>query len=101
MKRSALKRCVREIVAEYESKPYDYWDTVTFPLTFERVFEGREIQVEIDILESTPEYLNIDFSVFAGGLSAYFPVGTNIIINKTKKTDKTGAWKEQTSKKNK
>jgi len=84
MKRSTLRRWLNELVSEYESKPYKYWETVTFPITFERVFEGKEVQVEIHVLESTPEYLHIDFSADAGGLSAYFPVGTDIIVNRNK-----------------
>lgn len=89
-KRPFLRRCLQEIVAEYESKPYEYWEIVSFPLTFERIFEDKEIQVEIDILESTPEYLHISFSVFGGWLSAYCPVGTDIIVRKSKETNRQG-----------
>ena len=77
-----LKRFLREIVAEYESKPYEYWDTVALPITFERVFEVREIQAEIDMLESEPEYRHISISVDEGFLFSFSPVGTSIIINK-------------------
>ena len=82
MKRSALKCWLRELTGEYENKPHEYWDKVSFPICFERTYAGRSIQVTIHILESTPEYLHIGFSADAGGLSAYFPVGTDIIVNK-------------------
>lgn len=87
-KRPFLRRCLKEIVTEYESKPHEYWEKVSFPVTFERIFEGKEIQVEIDTLESTPEYLHISFSVFGGLLSAYCPVGTDIIVKRNEKGNK-------------
>ncbi|MDH4239413.1 MAG: hypothetical protein OEW48_07605 [Phycisphaerae bacterium] len=82
-----LKRFLREVVADYESKPYEYWDTVTLPITFERVFEGKEVQVEIDMLESEAEYRHIIISVDEGFLFGYSPVGTSIIIHKDDKED--------------
>ncbi|MHC4462385.1 MAG: hypothetical protein ACYS6W_03445 [Planctomycetota bacterium] len=79
-----IKRCLRELVREYESKPYEYWEKVSLPLTFERAFEGRNVQVEIDILESTPEYLQIGISVDAGWRSFFYPFGQSMIVEKEK-----------------
>ncbi|MBW8042293.1 MAG: hypothetical protein FVQ85_20155 [Planctomycetes bacterium] len=82
-----LKRFLQDVVADYESKPYEYWDTVTLPITFERVFEGKEVQAEIDMLESEPEYRHISISVDEGFLFGYSPLGTSIIIHKDNKAD--------------
>ena len=77
-----VKRCLRGLVEEYKSKPYEYWEKASLPLTFERVFEGRTVQVEIHILESTPEYLQIGISVDTGWRSFFYPFGESIIIEK-------------------
>lgn len=77
-----IKRCLRELTAEYKCKPYDYWDTVDMPITFERAFEGKEVQVEIHVLESTPEYLQIGISVDAGWRSFFYPFGQSFIVEK-------------------
>ena len=82
MKRSSLKRCLKEIVDEYSQKSFEYWDTVTLPVCFERSFEGRSVQIEICECESTLEYRRLDISVDGGGLSAYFPVGQLIVVKK-------------------
>jgi hypothetical protein len=82
MKRSKLRRYLKEIVAEYESKPYDYWQSVDLPIAFEREFDSQNIQFEIHVLESTPGYIHIGFSADAGGISAYFPVGSDIMVRK-------------------
>jgi hypothetical protein len=87
MKRSNLRRYLKEIVAEYESKPYDYWQSVALPITFERQFGSKYIQFEIHMLELTPEYVHIGFSADAGGISAYFPVGADIIVTKPDSAD--------------
>ena len=83
-----LKRFLREVVADYESKPYEYWETITLPITFERVFEGKEVQAEIHMLESEAEYRHISISVDEGFLFGYRPVGTSIIIQKDDKEDR-------------
>jgi len=73
--RAVLNRCADEIAADVQQKPYEYWyDHWTEhdePITFERVFEGRELQVEIHDLELKPEYVHIDVSVDDGRWSAY------------------------------
>jgi hypothetical protein len=89
MKRAIIRGWLQEIVDEYKCNPHEFWESSNFPITFERAFEGRQIQVEIDILESTPEYFHISFSANAGGLSAYFPIGTDIIVKKESMKDNT------------
>ena len=83
MKRSIIRRYLQQVVGEYESKSYDYWQSLSSTVAFEREFDSHNIQFEIDVLESTPEYVHIGFSADAGGFSAYFPVGADIIVKKT------------------
>ena len=92
MKRSIIRRYLDQVVGEYESKPYDYWKSLSETIAFEREFDSHNIQFEIYLLESTPEYVHIGFSADAGGFSAYFPVGTDIIVKKTNST--AGAGKD-------
>jgi len=75
-----VKRCLQKLLEEYESKPYEYWKSVEFPITFERVFEGKEIQVEIHLDESTAEYLQIGVSVDAGWRSLFYPFGITFLV---------------------
>ena len=77
-----IKRCLQDLMAEYKSKPYDYWENVDMPITFERVFEGREVQIEIHVLESEPEYLQIGISVDAGWRSFFYPFGQTFLVEK-------------------
>jgi len=81
MKRSVLKKYAREIASELEQKPYDYWRGANLPLTFERMFEGQLINVEVTLLSSNPEYMQLGIAVDDGGwLSPYFPIGISIVI---------------------
>ena len=71
---------------EYESKPREYWETVSLPLNFERVFEGKVVQVEIEVFNSTPEYDEIAIFVDAGWRSFFYPFGKTIVVRKNKKS---------------
>ena len=77
-----IKRCLSQLLEEYEAKPCEYWAAVDWPITFEKVFEGYNIQVEIHILESTSEYLQIGISVDAGWRSFFYPFGKSFIVEK-------------------
>ena len=77
-----IKRCISQLFEEYEAKPYEYWAAVDWPIAFEKVFEGRNVQVEIDILKSTPEHLQIGISVDAGWWSFFYPFGKSFIVEK-------------------
>ena len=82
MRRKDLKRVLEEIVEEYKKRPYEFWESADFPITFERKAQEKEIQIEIDILESTPDYLDIDFTASSGWYSSYCPVGIGILVKK-------------------
>jgi hypothetical protein len=55
---------------------------VQLPIVFERTLEGKSIQVEINMVESTPEYRELDVWASGGGLSAYFPSGKGFVVKK-------------------
>ena len=82
MRRSLLKKIAKEIAAEYQKYSYDYWFSVELPITFEREYKGRIIQVEIHVLEFQKDYVKIGVSVDGGGLSAFFPACYGFIIEK-------------------
>ena len=90
-----VKRCLESLVKEYERKPPEYWEAVSFPLNFERIFEGKVVQVEIEDVERTPEYDLISICVSAGWRSLFYPFGRIIRVSKKQERlqncDKTGA----------
>ena len=59
MRKSSLIEYIRKVVAELEQKPYEHWIKQKFPITYEDVLEGKEVQVQIDVLETTPEYIHL------------------------------------------
>ena len=81
-KRALFKRCAGEIARECEQRSYDHWVAADFPVVFERSFEGTEVQVEVELLESTPAYVHLLVSVDDGGIWAYAPPSESTIIRK-------------------
>ncbi len=81
-KRDLFKRCARQIARECEQRSYDHWVGADFPVVFERSFEGTQVQVEIELLESTPEYVHVLVSVDDGGIWACAPPSESTIIRK-------------------
>ena len=79
-----VKRCVATLIQEYKNKPLEFWEGADFPITFERSFESKVVQVEIDLLESTPEYLQVGIIVGAGWRSWFYPFGKTIIVQKNR-----------------
>ena len=77
-----IKQYFEEIIKEYKSKSYIYWDTIELPIVIQKDIEGKGVQFEIDLLKTTPEYREIDVTVDSGGLSAYFPYGKSFKIMK-------------------
>jgi|GEM_PF-4551856 len=81
MKRKDLTRCAQEIATTLHDASYDDWATKSYPLTYEHEFEGKSVQVEIQLLEKKENYLQLLVSVYNGGLSAYNPPGILAIIS--------------------
>lgn len=82
MKRSILKSYARAIAEDAETKSYDYWRSQDFPVTYEEVRNGREIQVEIVLLEDKPDYLHLHVGVSGDWLSDYIPACYGAMIRR-------------------
>ena len=83
MTRRFLNSCVRNIADQIRDRPFAYWKTRTFPEVFQQTCNGRVINVELNLLEDTQQYLHIGIAVDDGRwLSTYWPVTTSIIVNK-------------------
>ncbi len=82
--RAFLKHCLRILKEEYSQKPYKYWKTVKLPICFERNFENKNVQVEIDVLEECETFINIVITADRGFFSQYFPARISLIVEKPK-----------------
>ena len=82
MKRKVLKTLFNEVIEEYKQKPCEFWRKGEFPITFVRVFENKEVQFEIDLLENEEKYFHIGVSAGDGLLWSYFPVCSSFIVEK-------------------
>ena len=85
--RALFKRCAEQIAQECEQRPYDHWVAADFPVTFDRELEGKQLQVEIVLLESTADYIHLLVSVDDGGVWAYVPPSVSTIIRRTQTED--------------
>ncbi len=74
-KRSQFKRCAKQIADRLSARPYSFWSRMQEPWTFECMFEGQQLQVEVEVPEVTQEYVLVSVAVDDGGLWAYCPPG--------------------------
>jgi hypothetical protein len=70
----------REIASEIEGSPDVWRDRADYPVTWTLSKEEGEVQVEVEILEKTRQGLHLGISVSTDGISAWLPVGTDIMI---------------------
>lgn len=80
MRRPLLRKLATAIAREVEGKPYDYWCAAELPLVSERSFKGRTVQVKIDMLERTNDYVHLIVSVSGDNTTSYFPVSDAVIV---------------------
>ena len=81
-RRFPLKDYFDRRLSELEAKPYAHWVAQDFPITWGDVFEGEEVEGEIDLLESEPEYVHLLLDVAVGGWNGRH-VSTSTIIERT------------------
>ena len=79
-KRSFFRRCAERIAEELTRQSYQHWSSADYPLAFERIIEGRALQVEVVLLELTADYAHLSVSVDDGGWWAYFSPSTSVLI---------------------
>jgi hypothetical protein len=83
MQRKQLKQALAEITMEIQKLPFDHWEKTPFPVVSSRLYQGKEVMVEVDLLTKKADYLEIGVSVYGDDLlSPYFPVGTNIVVKR-------------------
>jgi hypothetical protein len=51
------------------------------PWTFECMFEGQQLQVEVEVLEVVQEYALVSVAVDDSGLWAYWPPSITLRVN--------------------
>lgn len=81
MMRRSLRSIVEDIADDLRGRSYEYWRKKEFPEVFQHVRNGEVVNVELNLLEDTAEYLHIGIAVDDGHwLSTTWPVTTSIII---------------------
>ncbi len=78
-----MKQIARMIGAELEAKGFEYWRMADNLLVFTREIEGKVVQVEVQKLSATPEFVQVGIAVDDGGfLNALMPPGISIVVRK-------------------
>ncbi|MGI6355461.1 MAG: hypothetical protein ACOX6W_10245 [Lentisphaeria bacterium] len=81
MKRRELKAICADLVEQFSKRPYKEWQVKDYPIDFELEVNNELIQVELNMLENNPDYIQIGVAVNDRGLSASFPVGRTFIVD--------------------
>lgn len=63
MLKSRLAELAKHIAKEAKQRPYIHWADQTFPIIYEIIIDGETVVVEIDILETFTNCLQIGVSV--------------------------------------
>jgi hypothetical protein len=82
VRRSKLKRCFQQIADRLRVRDYSSWSQQPEVWTFACVFEGSELQVEVEVLEVTQAYVHLMVAVDDGGLLwSHFPAATSFLVD--------------------
>lgn len=82
MNRTEAKHLAQVIADDISKESIQMLQSGGFPRTEIRIVQGTQVEVEFDLLEDTPEYLNILVAVSGGRLGCFMPPSTNVIIRK-------------------
>ena len=83
MKRKNLKAWCRAKAEEFERMGYAHWKKQSYPIATEVSVGGETLQVEVDLLEDTDEYLHVSVIADDGGWwNALFPSASSFIVRK-------------------
>lgn len=83
MHRWELSRFVKTLIQEVEAAPVPWLQRIRSaegPLSFERSCGAAMVQVEMQLLETNKDFIQIGVGASSGGLSDYFPVSMTIVI---------------------
>jgi len=76
-----LEELVSEIASELQGLTYEEWLERPSVDTFERVWRGEDVQVEVIRLETKRDYIQVGIAVDDGSSRfAWSPVGRSIVI---------------------
>ncbi len=90
MRRMDLKRDAELVAAEARAKTYSFWDSAKLPIIYERSFEGRMVQVRIDMLWRTDEGINLYVAVSGDNTTSRRPVCAGAWIENPEATKPKG-----------
>lgn len=63
MHKSRLLEAAKRVAAQLEVQPYDHWVKEQFPIVYEDVLDGEEVQIEIKILSKKRDYVQLGVCV--------------------------------------
>lgn len=89
MNRDQLRRCLERELDEWSTIPFE---AIKTRLHDDCVYERGEApdlyQVEVQLHESTPEYVHVGIGVDDGGLSALKPVSASFLVYRDGRVDR-------------
>ena len=77
-----LKRYLHKLAEEVRQKPYDYWTKQQSTIAYEEVYEGQETQVEVFVLQVTPQYVHVAINASISPLGWWDHEGIDVFIDK-------------------
>jgi hypothetical protein len=81
MERRQLARCLESELDEWTRIPFkDLRDRLKNVCAYERGEAPNRYQVEVQLLESTPEYLHVSIGVDSGFLTAFKPLSASFLV---------------------
>lgn len=85
MTRAELKEVASTLANQANDKPFEYWASQEYPITWEEKYHGHDIQVEIVRLDFAEDYIHISVAVDDGTWpSCFVPASADIIIKKAR-----------------
>ena len=83
MKRANLKKLAFALTHQVKDKPFEYWAKQDYPIAWEQEHEGCVVQVEIERLELTADFIHLTIAVDDGTWpSAFVPPSVETIIKR-------------------
>ena len=81
-KRAKLREALEREVEEWNQKQHAELVTLDFPVVYEKTISGvpSAYQVEVELLQKNEQYVYVAISVDDGGINAFFPPTSSLII---------------------
>jgi hypothetical protein len=84
MKRKTLKAYCRAKAEEFERMGYAHWKGQAYPVVLDDSIAGKNVYLELVLLEDEEEYLHIALSVFDDSWwNSVFTVDTSFIVRRS------------------